>query len=222
MATETVKLLLASLDLLDKHQPSLQPQAILLLVQVLVLCATNGFTKRSAVMRALIPQTMTLLASGPRSTAFRTALLSLSPKARTALQVGPPFTVCLIPLQGIRCGACWHSRILQGLLDQCFFYELLCRSQEGQSISKEEPKAACGCCESKGHKLLQAALQEAQASAPKAAEAMPARAPPAITLRKFAVLQPKLKPALSPSSSMPELPESPKTLQTHDDTELED
>ena len=89
MLTETLKLLITGMDILARHSSELQPKAMELLVQLMVLCAQPGSREMHPALVPLVSQTMTLLAAGKHSPAFRTALLLLSPASRNTLQVRP-------------------------------------------------------------------------------------------------------------------------------------
>ena len=86
MLTETLKLLIASLDAVTRHSPELQAKAMKLLVQLMVVCAQPEARQRHLALSPLISQTMTLLATGKYGAALRATLLSLSPTSRNVLQ----------------------------------------------------------------------------------------------------------------------------------------
>ena len=88
IVTETLRLLIVNLDTIARQGTGLQASCMLLLVQVLVLCATPTKAEQPASLKQLVPKTMTLLASGPHAAAFRAALPMLSAKTRNTLQVG--------------------------------------------------------------------------------------------------------------------------------------
>lgn len=85
MAKALLKLLLCGLDL--TNEPDLQTKAMRLLIQVLVLYAHLAEGEHSETFKALVSQTMTLLAGGRHSAVFRSVLITLPTGMRQKLQV---------------------------------------------------------------------------------------------------------------------------------------
>ena len=87
MLSETLKLLMTSMEAVARHSSELQLEAMKLLVQLMIVCAQLWARERHPALGPLVSQTMMLLASGKCGAAFRSALLTLTPASRNTLQV---------------------------------------------------------------------------------------------------------------------------------------
>ena len=87
MVTETLKLLLRGLDLARAVDSTLQAGVMRLLIDLLVLCSRPRERDLLVSLKALVTQTMTMLATGKHSAVFRSVLVSLPPGSRQKLQV---------------------------------------------------------------------------------------------------------------------------------------